>query len=135
MENKYSILSGDQSIGTACVRRCGLYYHISCRCDLSGEVPYKVIVFGGDNKADLGICVPMENSFGLDVRIPIKRIGEGALLFRAKPKRRSCAGDFVPVIPEEPFRYLSQLGRSYLERRNDQVGVLLQSDSSKPTGQ
>jgi len=126
LEKEYSVLSGNESIGIARVKRCGLYYHISCRCELSGEVPYKVIVSGNCGEADLGICVPKENSFGMEVRIPIKRIGEGPHAFQAVPRHGVSSGEFVPFCAEEPFRCLSRLSSAYLAKRNGQTGVMLQ---------
>ena len=34
-------------------------------------------------------------------------------------------GKYIPLSPEEPFRYLSRLKQSYLERRNGKVGIVI----------
>ena len=38
----YDVLLGDEPIGKAQVKKEGLYYCISCRCRLSGEVVYRI---------------------------------------------------------------------------------------------
>lgn len=123
MEKKYKVFLGNESVGIAEVKRCGLYYHINCRCCISGDVPYKVIITGDNKEVDLGLCVPKEGGFGMEVRIPVKQIGEGALSFRAIPRHRFNNAEFVPICSEEPFRYLYRLGNAYLAKRNGQMGV------------
>ena len=122
---EYEILLGGQGIGKAKVDRQGLYYAISCRCRLSGEVVYKVTVSCGENTESLGILVPEGGAFVLTTRIPIKRLGEGTLMFHAVPRHTQIQGRFMPVTPEEPFAYLSRLGNAFMEVRNGQVGVIL----------
>lgn len=123
MEKEYCVLSGDASIGTACVKRCGLYYHIRCRCDLTGSAKYKVVLSCGDKQESLGLCVPVDGRFGLETHVPIKRIGEGEFTFRAVPKHAELQDRFEPVSEHEPFHYIARLGNAYLARRNDIVGV------------
>ena len=122
---EYEILLGGQSIGKARVEQQGLYYAISCRCRLSGEVVWKVTVSCGDRSESLGILVPESGAFILSTRIPVKRLGEGTLMFHAAPRHTELRGRFVPISPEEPFAYLSRLENAYMEVRNGQIGVIL----------
>ena len=123
MEKEYTVFLGNESVGIAKVKRCGLYYHISCRCGISGEVLYKIVMTGDNKEVDLGLCVPKEGGFGMEVRIPVKQIGEGALSFHAIPRHRAYNVGFVPICSEEPFRYLSRLGNAYLAKRHGQMGI------------
>ena len=125
MEMQYEIMLGDKAVGKAEVYREGLYYRIRCRCELSGETVCRVAVRCGDRTESLGILVPEGRKFGLQTRIPVKKIGEGPLSFAAVPKHGPVEGRFVPLSPEEPFRYISKLKDAYLERRNGTIGVVI----------
>ncbi len=117
---------GGQSVGTAQIRREGLYYALDCRCRLSGEIVYRLVARRGERTVNLGIPVPEGNWFVLRTRIPVKRLGEGELQIRAEPKNVQWSGKFVPLSPEEPFRYLRRLQGAFLQVRDGQVGVVIQ---------
>lgn len=120
----YGVFFGDKSVGKAQVTQQGLYYHVVCRCSLSGEVMYRLEVSCGGKRENLGILVPWENGFGLDTRFPISRVGRGELSFRLLPRHDSLEGRmFVPITPEEPFAYLSRLKDSFLEIREGERGA------------
>ena len=112
----YGVYFGDKSVGKAQVTEQGLYYHVVCRCSLSGEVMYRLEVSCGEKRENLGVLVPGENGFGLDTRFPISRVGRGELSFRHLPRHDPLQGRlFVPITPEEPFAYLSWLKDAFLE--------------------
>ena len=92
----------------------------------------------GENTADLGLCVPHGDRFGVDTKIPIKRLGEGTLSFRLLPKHLPMKGNFFPVSPDEPFSYIRQLQKAHLALQDGQIGVIFtddQNSSDRPTGQ
>jgi hypothetical protein len=126
MEGTYPILLGGEVQGQALVNRQGLYCCITCRCRLSGEVMYKVILRCGDHQEDLGILVPQNGGFCLQKRIPAKLLTGGELSFLAVPKHKPLAGKFVPLSPETPFPYLTKLENAYLARQNGQTGIVIQ---------
>lgn len=119
----YSIMMGDRAVGSAEVCREGLYYRFRCRCALPGAGVYRVLVRCGSREESLGIPVPVDGGFGLETRIPVKKIGEGPLAFSAVSKHRPLEGKFIPLAPEEPFRYLTRLKDAYLEKRNGRIGL------------
>lgn len=125
MEGTYQVFLGEQSIGKMQVQRQGLYYRFICRCRLTGEVIYKLLVSCGNHQESLGIFVPMEGGFGLDTKLPVKRLGEGTPVFRAVPKHKELSEKFVPIYPEEPFSYIAKLKDAYLARENGQLGVMI----------
>ena len=138
MQQEYSVFSGGEEIGTVLVQRQGLYYWISCRCQLSGLVRYRLVASCGEKTVDLGICVPQGNRFGVDTKIPVKRLGEGTMSFRLQPKHRQLEGRFVPLSPDEPFGYLRQLENAHLAKVDGVMGVVLTEDQNsmdRPTGQ
>lgn len=126
MEESYEVLFGSVPAGKVQVLRQGLYYHFHCRCRISGDVVCRLFVRRGDKEESLGVVVPMGDGFGLDTRIPVKRLGEGTMEFRLVPKAdKPKGGTFVPIAPEEPFTYLEKLKDAYLARQNGTLGAVI----------
>ena len=120
----YPVRFGEASVGKAQVTRQGLYYHVSCRCRLSGEGMYRLEVSSGEKRVNLGILVPMDFGFGLQTQFPVSRVGEGELNFCLRPRHEEPVGrHFVPIIPEEPFSYLERLKDAFLEIQNGKKGA------------
>lgn len=71
------------------------------------------------------MVVPVDGGFGLDTRLPVKRLGEGSMEFFLIPKHEVLEGTFVPICPEEPFAYIERLKESFLVRKGEQVGITL----------
>lgn len=114
---------GDRPVGRVRAERQGLYYLFRCRCRLSGEAAFRLLVSCGEKQEDLGILVPMEGGFGLDTRRPVKRLGEGMLSFRLVSNHDAPKTHFAPISPEEPFAYLQRLKDAYLAEKNGQLGA------------
>ncbi len=125
MVGTYEIKQGTRCVGKVTVDKQGLYYRFSCRLQLSGEVMHHLLVTCGEKTEDLGVCVPMDGQFGVEKKIPCKRLGSGIPEFRLLPKHQKMHGKFVPVYPEEPFSYMARLKDVFLEIRDGQVGVVL----------
>lgn len=126
MDGNYAVTFGKQTVGKVQVLRQGLYYRFLCRCQLSGEVMCRLWVTCGDKRENLGLVVPVDGGFGLDTRIPAKRLGEGALAFTLIPKHDAPEGKFVPISPEEPFAYIERLKDAYLVKKGEQIGIVIQ---------
>lgn len=126
MGTQYAITLGGKQVGKVQLERQGLYYRAVCRCNLSGEVMYRLECTGSRGKANLGILVPCESGFGLETRFPASRVGEGNLSFTLLPKHDSLKGrNFVPISPEEPFGYLERLKGAFLAVRDGRRGASL----------
>ena len=121
----YEIRRGNDVVGTAQVVKEGLYYRFSCCCRISGEGMRRIVVSCGKVREDLGICVPMGAYFGLEKKVPCKRLGTGTPEFQLLPKYPGVQGDFVPVYPDEPFAYMSRLKGAFLEIRDGQPGIVI----------
>lgn len=128
MEGSYSVYFGNQPIGKVQVLRQGLYYRFSCRCKLTGNIICRLAVTCGSNRENLGIVVPMDGGFGLDTKLPVKRLGEGNMEFALVPKHETSERQFVAIYPEEPFAYITRLKNAYLIRQNGQLGILLREE-------
>ncbi len=125
MVGTYEIRQGHRAVGAVRVEKQGLYYHFSCRCELTGEVMHRLVVVTDSGKADLGVCVPMDGRFGVEKRLPCKQVGGGSPQFQLLPKHERMQGRFVPIYPEEPFSYMAKLKDAYLATRNGQVGIVI----------
>lgn len=128
LERSYSVYFGKESAGRVQVQRQGLYYRFVCRCRLTGDIICRLHVTCGSKGENLGIVVPMDGGFGLDTRIPVKRLGEGEMEFRLLPKHEAYEAKkeiFIPIYPEEPFAYIERLKEAYLVKRDGQTGLLL----------
>ena len=119
------MLFGNQQAGKVQVTRQGLYYRFVCRCKLSGDVVCRLYISCGGHQENLGVVVPTGDGFGLDTRLPAKRLREGEPSFSLIPKHEMASGQFVPIVPEEPFAYLERLKNAYLETRGDQTGAVI----------
>ena len=153
MADTYEIQYEGKTAGSVRVEKQGLYHCFHCRCSLPDEGMYRIHVAAGDEREDLGICIPVEGKFGMDKKIPSKRLGNGTLRFLLVPKdwlppepavepeqpaeeeiftepepaaEEETGEHFVPVSEEEPFPQLSLLENAVLEVRDDQAGVLIQ---------
>lgn len=129
MEGNYDVYFGKQLAGTVQVIRQGLYYQFVCRCQLTGDVICRLQVTCGNKQENLGVVVPVDGGFGLDTRIPVKRLGQGTMHFRLKPKHDVDQLAFVPIYPEEPFAYIERLKEGFLAKKGEQVGVMLSAIS------
>ncbi len=125
MEGTYGVYFGKQMMGKVQVIRQGLYYRFLCRCQLTGDVVCRLLVSCNDARESLGIVVPMSGGFGLETRLPVKRLGEGEMSFTLVPKCDLQNGRFIPIYPDEPFEYIEKLKDAYLTKREGQLGIVI----------
>jgi len=86
---------------------------------------YRLSVSCNGHHENLGVLVPVGDMFGLDTKLAVKRLGEGAFQFLVLPKHPQSQRQFVPIHPEEPFRYITRLQNAFLEVRDGQIGVVV----------
>ena len=125
MDGCYEVFQDGKQVGTVEVCREGLYYRFSCRCRPAGGEMMRLWMRCGDTELDLGLCVPIEGTFGMEKRIPAKLCGLEQPSFCLYNKDDILRGKFVPLSPEEPFQYLHRLENAFLERRGRQIGIIL----------
>lgn len=126
MEHSYSVTLSETPVGKVIVRQQGLYYHFSCRCDLPGDIVYRLMVICGAVRENLGILVPEKESFVINTKVPVKRIGEGNMRFILVSLREQHQSTFIPISPEEPFAYIARLKQSFLTIQNGQPGIQIE---------
>ena len=125
MEGTYDIMLAGEPVGPATVRRQGLYWQFSCRCDLSGETVCRVRVTCGGQQTNLGILVPEGGKFVLNTKVAASKLGSGTPEFICQPRRPELQGKFIPLRPEEPFQYLHRLEDAFLARQNGELGIVI----------
>ena len=76
----------------------------------------------------LGLLTPVNGSFTLRTKVAVKNLGQGSPVFFLRPRHESVNGTFVPLRPEEPFRYLHRLQQAHLARQGSQIGMFLPDD-------
>lgn len=129
MEGTYNVYQGEESLGKVHVQKRGLYYKFSCQCELSGQVMYDLQIGWNGGTERLGLLTPIADSrFGLEVSVPVKKIGKGDWHFSLMPRHSVMNVHFVPIHPEEPFSYLSHLEHAYLSVRDGQLGIVLENE-------
>ena len=126
MEQDYPVTLYGKDVGKVLVSRQGLYYHFFCRCSLDSGMICRLMVSCGRDRANLGVLVPECGDFILRTKIPVKRIGEGNLIFTLVPKQDAISGPFMRIIPDEPFAYISRLKTSFLIMQNGQPGICIE---------
>lgn len=126
MEHIFPVTFCGKPVGKVTVQKQGLYYRFICRCNLSGDIMYRLMVASGTLKENLGILVPQNGSFEIDKKLPLKRIREGDMVFTVIPNQESYDRTFVPIYPEEPFAYISRLKNTFLIYKNGQPGVQIE---------
>lgn len=130
LEQKYDVILGSEAVGNATVMQQGLYYHIHCKCKLSGQVICCLIAESDGNRINLGTLVPEAGHFLLNKSIPVKRLGQAMLRFSVEPKHQKMDPGFVPIRSDEPFVYLSALTGAYLCRHNGEIGIVIDTNKS-----
>lgn len=125
LKDTYKVYQNGNVVGEATVIQEGLYYHLICLCRLHSTQIHRVIISCDQKDIDLGICVPMGNSFCLEKRIPVKRIGNGPFAFRVEQRVGIPVGEFFPIVSTQPFLHVSELERARFERRNGEAGILI----------
>lgn len=113
-------------IGEARVSRQGLYYDIRCACKCCGDSAVRAVVQCGDQKADLGILVPEGNVYAASTRIAVSKLGTGFFRFFVQSKHGTEQQPLVPIKPEEPFAYISQLENIRLQKENGRLYAQIQ---------
>ena len=73
----------------------------------------------GEKRVSLGLCVPNPDGFGMDTKIPVKRLGEGEREIYVEKKER-----FFPLVEKEPL-YLCGILRGRLGYCQGILGIIL----------
>lgn len=113
MDQKYGIFYYDKQIGQATVNKRGLYYEISCRCELPDKQIYRIIISTESSSINLGVYIPIDGCAGLVKKIPVKCL-DGLLDFRFQAVTEMITQGFK-LEEHVPLLILEHLERCYLK--------------------
>ena len=125
MDGTYEVFQDAKAVGRIEVVREGLYYRITCQCCPMGREMLRLWMICGEVEMDLGLCVPKGDGFGTQRRISVKQCGSGEPKFILRSREKQRQGTFVPLRPEEPFRYIHRLENAFMERRGGEAGIVI----------
>ena len=125
------IMLDNDVVGKAATEKQGLYYRFICRCRFDGEQMYRLIASCDNKEVDLGLCIPCQGGFGLEKKVPIKKLGNGNIRIRAVPRYKKEDKTFIPLDRETPFSHLDRLDTAFLETRDGVIGIVIPQGSDK----
>lgn len=130
-EKQCPVYLGNKAVGKVRIVRQGLYYVFFCRCQLTGDIICRLHVSCGTCQVDLGILVPVDSGFGLETKIPAKRLCEGEMAFHLTPGHCTAGVKYVSIYPDEPFHYIRALKTAFLSRSSGQSYAVIQEPQGK----
>ena len=113
MEQIVNVIFQQRCVGTAKIRKLGLYYEFICTCALPKEGIYRLWAKGDTDAVNLGICVPMDESYGIVTRVPIRKLGEGPISIELYEKSDNPESH-QDTSADEPLLRLQDLDKAYL---------------------
>ena len=125
MLKTYELYLNEHIVGSVYMEKSGLYWQITCKCNLPGTGIYRVRVLSNTTQTDLGICVPLDSCFGIKTRIPAKYLGEGELSFLVVSQEQEKNNQFIPIDSQRPFDHISRLRNAYLAYRDGIQGIVI----------
>ena len=128
----FKILLHGKPVGYASVNKEGLYYRFHCSCKLQGEEFYRIHVTDGQNRKDLGICVPKGDEFTLSARVPVKQLNGKCLQFTVVQHAHNNTMNCVPVSRESPFPYIDRLNTARFQIINGQALIVIAPVQDQP---
>ena len=110
MEGTFDVFLAERAVGQVTVEPQGLYLRFRCRCSLPRDAIYRLKVRCGGKTENLGVCIPMGDAFGVDIRVPVKHFAQGEPKFYVddgrpapEPKRSAIPQpEPIPMPAPEP---------------------------------
>lgn len=121
---RYDVFFQDKKVGDAFVTDEGLYKRIRCKCNLPDASIWRLYVLTGNNKTDIGICVPNED-FVINKRISLRQLSDEILRFiiESNAKYNDCQSYFIS--DNMPFPQITKLGQARFLTENGKPMIIL----------
>lgn len=123
---KYDIQYCGKPVGTIAAEREGLYMRFAGAAILPQGHIYRLSVQFEDVSIDLGVLLMDGNHFGINAKVPSKRMGSGEPLFCVTSTEEKKY--FIEMDEHKPFEYLSALPGAVLGHNGDRRGILIKGD-------
>lgn len=118
----YQITWKGNQVGNAEIRKEGMFYRFSCRCYLVNKGVYRIAVTDGQNKHDLGICVPDGSGYSCVARLPCNRLNGTVFTFLLTDGKKK---EGIPILAATPFFYLDKLNTARLRITDGQPEIII----------
>ena len=119
----FEIFYDNTVVGSAEMKREGLYYKMHCTCTPPNDRIHRITVSDGTAVRDLGICVPSGGKFTLTARLPVKCFQSEKLSFALVAQERTG----IPVSDGAPFDRLDKLETARLVITDGQPEIVIDS--------
>ncbi len=116
MEGHFDVTLDGQNIGSAEVKREGLYFRVSCRCRMVDQEIHRL--YAGDER--IGVLIPENGVLTLETRVAVKRLKPGCAFTLGE-----CRGNFFPIRSGEAFEYLDKVRLGRLAFREGEPGLMV----------
>lgn len=120
----FSIYFGEKICGRARLEKEGLYYRITCKCEIPTDALCRMQMKTRGECIDLGTCIKKGSSYMINTKIPCKRIDPEDVQITMLTNAPHTTGNFIPVSSKLPFPYLHKLERGRMAFVGEQVGML-----------
>ena len=111
MKLEKEIVYCNRKIGSAKISTEGLYYRFECRCRFREPGIYRLFATCNEKKSYLGICVPIEDGFGITTKIPVNRLGTGDIAVIVESKETA---NVLLIDQDKPFPGIEKLDNAVL---------------------
>lgn len=118
----YQIIFDGNPVGSAEIRKEGMFYRITCRYHLPYKSVFRVLLNSSNHKFDLGVCVPDGNGFSCVTRIACNQLKGDNFSFSLNDGAKKGG---IPVAAGKPFVQLEKLNTARLCITNGQPELMI----------
>ncbi len=129
MQEVYEVRFQGRQMGSAVIRREGLYCRVTCQCEMADSRIYVLYAGGDGQQLRLGVPVPQRGMLFLETKIPAKRFPEKIreLYLLEKGNESSTT---IPLIVGMPVESLEKLTDAKLRLTPDGVQLIITKGQS-----
>lgn len=120
----YDVMYNSRVVGYAQMEKEGLYCRIFTSCQVEKPGIYKLQVKNGHEILKTLTCIPGNQGYTVETRIPAKQLENGEVHFVLMDKNQISQLQ-ATVNPEEEFPYMAQLEQAVLVSATDQPVIAI----------
>ena len=122
---KYPLLHNDVTVGTVMVEQEGMYYRITCTCNTDDLTDHHIYAKTEKDSILLGKCAIRSDGVMLQRFIPIKKLGNGILLFNIKGAQNK---EMITLDPHVEFPAIAMLPNGRFCMEGSSRGIVFQNE-------
>lgn len=120
----YDVYYRNRVFGRLYMEVNGLYYKISFQFKSVDKV-LRLIDRCDNGDISVGICAQTQKGFGIEKKIPVKRLGIGAHHFELVPAECNADAYFIELFEEKNCEAVTQLENARFCLRNGKPGLMI----------